>query len=803
MSKLVVLNLGKGNLQGGFPFVTAQLQAKDNPQPMQFTGSLPPNPELVDRYHRWQLLYELLYQARSINIRSLKPLSIQEVFSIDETDITHVSDTDFEDISQELQKHIDNWLDSEEFSPIYRQLQKQIELNQPVRFIIQTEDNQLRKLPWHTWRFFRDYRLAEVSLSPLNFEPKTIARNQAKQVRILAILGDSTGIDVKADEHLLKNLPNAEIVFLVEPDRQKVTEYLWDKQGWDILFFAGHSLTQESGDSGQIYVNQNESLTIAQLKNALTEAIERGLQLAIFNSCDGLGLARQLTDLYIPLTIVMREPVPDRVAQVFLKYFLSEFADGQSFDVAVRKARERLQGIEGEFPGASWLPVIFQNPAQTPPTWNELCQVSQLLLIEKQQEISLTPVKINSHKISWRNMALASLACTLAVMGGRAIGIYQDWELQTYDRLLQMRSLVQPQEGRDERLSIVDITLADTEALGGEYPIEDRTLLQLLQKLERYQPLGVGIDMIRDRSVGEGWQELVQYFKQNPNIIPPCAHPSGTNPGIVSPTGTSEEQSGFINVVEDPDGIIRRHLLATDPPNQSPCPSYYALSTRLANLYLEAKGYKLNFPTTETWEFKHNSSNPFSFQILSAFTGFYQKPPLTRGHQILLNYRAYDNSFNEIARRVTLTEVLQNKVNPSLIRDRIILIGITDPNLAKDEIRTPYNREIRGLVLHAQMVSQILAAVEDGRPLLRFFPFWGDTLWILTCALVAFVILRRFPSAIGLAFVGAAILVVYGVGFFILLQSSLIIPFVPSLLVLLIPAIGMAIYIIWQSDRKE
>ncbi|NJO94333.1 MAG: CHASE2 domain-containing protein, partial [Hydrococcus sp. RM1_1_31] len=588
--------------------------------------------------------------------------------------------------------------------------------------------------------------LAEVSLSPLNFEPGSITRNQAKEVRILAILGDSTGIDVNADGYLLKNLPNAEIVFLVEPDRQKVTESLWDKQGWDILFFAGHSLTQEGGDRGQIYVNPNESLTIAQLKNALTEAIERGLQLAIFNSCDGLGLARQLADLYIPLTIVMREPVPDRVAQVFLKYFLSEFADGQSFDVAVRKARERLQGIEGEFPGASWLPVIFQNPAQIPPNWDELCQISASI-----PEIPFTPIKTKSLKISWRNAALASVACTLAVMGGRAMGIYQGWELKTFDSLLQLRSLVQSEEGRDERLLIVDITLADTEALGGEYPIADRTLLQLLQKLEDRKPLGVGIDMIRDRPVGEGWNDLIQYLKQNQKIIPPCSHPSRTSPGIVSPTGNTEGQSGFINVVADPDGIIRRHLLATDPPNQSPCSSYYALSTRLANLYLEAKGYKLNFPTTETWEFKHATSKPFSFQILNAFTGFYQQPDQTRGHQILLNYRAYNNSLNEIARRVTLTEVLQDKVDPSLIRDRLILIGITDPNLAKDEIRTPYNKEIRGLVLHAQMVSQILAAVADGRPLLRFMPLWGDAMWILTCALVAFVVLRRFPSAIGLA----------------------------------------------------
>jgi hypothetical protein len=54
----------------------------------------------------------------------------------------------------------------------------------------------------------------------------------------------------------------------------------------------------------------------------LKRAITQGLKLAIFNSCDGLGLADYLTDLQIPQTIFMREPVPDRVAHEFLKNFL-------------------------------------------------------------------------------------------------------------------------------------------------------------------------------------------------------------------------------------------------------------------------------------------------------------------------------------------------------------------------------------------------------------------------------------------------------------------------------------------------
>ncbi|MEC4814157.1 MAG: hypothetical protein SAK29_12910, partial [Scytonema sp. PMC 1069.18] len=143
---------------------------------------------------------------------------------------------------------------------------------------------------------------------------------------------------------------------------------------WDILFFAGHSQTE--GDIGRIYINEhptNNSLTIEQLQEALKAAIENGLQLAIFNSCDGLGLSLSLEKLNIPTTIVMREPVPNLVAEEFFQHFMAAFAIARlPLYLAVQQARRKLQGLEDEFPGASWLPVICQNPAVEPPTWLKL-----------------------------------------------------------------------------------------------------------------------------------------------------------------------------------------------------------------------------------------------------------------------------------------------------------------------------------------------------------------------------------------------------------------------------------------------
>jgi hypothetical protein len=263
-------------------------------------------------------------------------------------------------------------LASDSFRPIERAMQINLDRDQPVRIILQTEHPQLRLLPWQTWRFFQDYTQAELALSKPEYH-SPIANSHhpivKTTVKILAILGDSRGIDLQPDRAALKAI-DADITFLDEPKRQELSEALW-QQDWDILFFAGHSRSQPDGATGQLWLNPKELLSIADLQYALTQSINHGLKLAIFNSCDGLGLANELADLQIPQMIVMRQPVPDAVAQAFLSNFLQRFAQGQPFYQAVRNAREQLHDLEDQNPCASWLPVIIQNPATLPPTWQD------------------------------------------------------------------------------------------------------------------------------------------------------------------------------------------------------------------------------------------------------------------------------------------------------------------------------------------------------------------------------------------------------------------------------------------------
>ncbi len=73
------------------------------------------------------------------------------------------------------------------------------------------------------------------------------------------------------------------------------------------------------------------------------------------------------------------------------------------------------------------------------------------------------------------------------------------------------------------------------------------------------------------------------------------------------------------------------------------------------------------------------------FQPLDSDSGGYQKLD-DRGYQVMLNYR----STNNIARQVTLTQVLSGWIAPEMIRGKVVLIGTTAPS-AKDLFLTPYN----------------------------------------------------------------------------------------------------------------
>lgn len=402
---------------------------------------------------------------------------------------------------------------------------------------------------------------------------------------------------------------------------------------------------------------------------------------------------------------------------------------------------------------------------------------------------------------------LASVAVTVLVMGVRSLGILQTSELQAYDQLIRLR----PDESPDPRILVIKVTEEDIQSqkqeLQGLEPkrsLSDRSLARLLEKLELYQPRVIGLDIYRDFPVGGEYDDLATRLRQSARFIAVCqTNESNQKLDIAPPPEIPKIRIGFSNFASDLDGsdrVVRRHLLGIAPPLASYCQTDKSLSLRVALRYLKEKGIKL-----ERTSDKNLKIGSVIFKNLKEDSGGYRKLD-TSGYQVMLNYR----SGNQSIQQVTLAEVLAGQIDPNWVKDRIILIG-TDATSFPDYHLTPYStghrpiEKMPGVVVHAHMVSQILSAVLDNRPLLWVLPEWGEVLWISGWSLIGGLIaleLRSKPRIIlGLATAGI-LGALYGLCFGLLIQGGWM-PLVPSAVALVTTGVTVAAYTASQKVRHE
>ena len=397
-----------------------------------------------------------------------------------------------------------------------------------------------------------------------------------------------------------------------------------------------------------------------------------------------------------------------------------------------------------------------------------------------------------------RSVILTSVVVAGVVVGLRQLGTLEGMELRSYDQLMRSR----PDQGPDERLLVVGVTEQDIQTRK-EYPIKDETLAQLLAKLQEYQPRTIGVDILRDVPQGspQGRIALEKILKQDENIIAACKMSSVDQPGVPAALGVTEERVGFADLPIDAGGILRRSLLLStptppkvappvqhlcnipDPENQIP-----SFGFQLALLYLE--GQNIQPDLTPKGELKIGST---VFHRLTDNAGSYHNAGAS-DYQIMLNYRSPKNA----VKQVSVSEVLDGKIDPSLIKDRVVLIGYTTP-IAKDDFYTPYSaglqdsQKMPGVVIHAQHVSQILSTVLNNRPLMWCWSEAPEILWILGWSVVggllAWRIRRLWLFGLGVV-IGVGVL--YGTAYVLFLNSGWV-PLVPPIIGLVATAITVVL----------
>lgn len=371
------------------------------------------------------------------------------------------------------------------------------------------------------------------------------------------------------------------------------------------------------------------------------------------------------------------------------------------------------------------------------------------------------------------------------VIIARSLGYLQSVELAVFDKFLRLR----PPESIDRRITIIGIDEEDIQTIK-TYPIPDRDIAQLINKLQQYKPKVIGLDIIRDLPVKPGHTSLVTTFKNTKNLIGiEKVLPAEFAPPPALPT----KQVGFVDAMLDYDGNLRRSLLATPTPKGYK----FSLSLKLAEAYLASQGIKLENGIKDPEAMKFGSTELPRF--LSK-TGGYVKVD-SGGIQILLNFRSGEKRF----RRISLNQLKKGEYNSQWLRDRIIIIGLTAPSV-KDNINTAAIRSrdsapgvVYGVEIQAHAVSQIVSAVLDKRPLLHSWSEKWEYLWLLFWGIVGISLGRIIQTPWkNIVIVGVASITLLGIAYFCIIFGWWI-PVLPAMILLVVN--GVVLNAFYQYDR--
>jgi adenylate cyclase len=308
---------------------------------------------------------------------------------------------------------------------------------------------------------------------------------------------------------------------------------------------------------------------------------------------------------------------------------------------------------------------------------------------------------------------------TGGVIGLRCLGWLQPLELATLDQLFRLR----PPNPPDSRILIVGVTEDDLRQLK-QWPTSDKILAQALTTIRQGKPTAIGLDLYRNFPVEPGHKSLTQVFQTTPNLIG-ISKKLGDQRGAEVPPApvlAAQDQVGVNDMVVDRDGRLRRGLLYLFTPDGD----YESLGLRLATIYLEQQQIYPDANSPDILKFGNAR-----FPAAESNDGGYVNAD-SGGYQILLNYRGDHGSFD----RVSLADVLRDRVPAQRFRGKVVLLGATAASL-KDGFLTPFSQgsnirplETPGVEIHANVVSHILSTVLDQRPQIRFWSDSGEYLWI-------------------------------------------------------------------------
>ena len=315
-----------------------------------------------------------------------------------------------------------------------------------------------------------------------------------------------------------------------------------------------------------------------------------------------------------------------------------------------------------------------------------------------------------------RHPLLVSAALVLLVFGSilalQKAGKFQAGELEIYDYLLAHRAPVQAEDPR-----IVIVTQTEASLQKYDFPLPDKLLSEVLEKIEAQNPRAIGVDLYRDAPVPRdnqlGKAALNKTLDDHPNIIWVFLANRTNQTGVKPPPHLEKllDRIGYNDWAFDENATVRRGgVFLSDPQGNT----FQSFAVLLTNRYLAGENPPV-FSMKDDVVFL--GDKPIR-RFLSNDGGYVEADD--GGYQFLLDF-AGPRAFTTIP----LIDVLEGRTQPDFFRDRIVLIGSNDES-TNDFFRTPLKLREPGVLIHAHSINQLLrlAVGRDFTPITPPFT-WG------------------------------------------------------------------------------
>ncbi|MEH2024388.1 CHASE2 domain-containing protein [Nostoc sp.] len=324
-----------------------------------------------------------------------------------------------------------------------------------------------------------------------------------------------------------------------------------------------------------------------------------------------------------------------------------------------------------------------------------------------------------------RSVLIITPSVALTVMVGQSLGLFNLPEWKIRDEWVRQRSSV----AIADEIVIVTIDERDIQSVR-KWPVPDWALARLLEKIRAQQPRAIGLDLYRDLPEGSGHEQLVQVFRNTPNLI-----------GVEKITGErvnpppelkKKDQVGLADLVLDGDRFVRRALLTAEDAKEKNTIKA-GLATLVALKYLEAE--KISLESIDPQKQKFQLGKEIYLPLQNQEAGYTDAD--LGGYQILLNWHGSEAAFRTVAMR----DVLAGKIPADLMRDRMVFIG-SIASSTNDFFSTPFSSWISaqkptpGVVVHANIAHQLVRGAKTGKASLHGISGISLSLWIVLWSVI-------------------------------------------------------------------